>query len=112
MSRHSKEKLLGLSELLISRRQRSIENHLYPFDSKQMYEEQPNRHQKNIGMLQMKMRGIQHPRRVPIPENKWNDAEPPVMKEGRVGLLIGLVWIGPDPYAIIPQPLANSVYIN
>ena len=60
----------------------------------------------------MKMRGIQYPRRISIPKNKWDDAEPPVMKERRVGLLIGFVWIGPNPYAIISQSLANSIYIN
>ena len=63
-------------------------------------------------MFQMKMRGIQDTRGISILKNKWDDAEPSVMKERRVGLLIGLVWIGPNPYAIISQPPANSVYIN
>jgi len=63
-------------------------------------------------MFQMKMRGIQHPRRISISKDKWNDAEPPVMKERRVNLPIRLIWVGPDSDAIISQPPANSIYIN
>ena len=112
MSRESKQKSLRAIELLIAGRQRAVENHLYPFDPKQIDQEQPNRHEKNIRMFQMEMRGIQHARRISISKNKWNDAEPPVMKERRVDLPIRFIWIGPDPYFIISQPPANSVYIN
>ena len=108
----SKEKLLSLSEVLISGRQRSVENHFDPLNMKRAYQQKPYRDQNFVWDFQVKMRSIQHPRRISIAKNQWDDAESSMMKERRVDLLIGLVWIGPDPYSAISQPLANSVDIN
>lgn len=63
-------------------------------------------------MFQMKMSSIEDARPISIAKNKWNDAEPAMMKEPRVDLLIRLVWIGPDFYSSISQPFANAVDIN
>lgn len=63
-------------------------------------------------MFQMEMRSIEDARPISIAKNKWNDAEPAMMKEPGVDLLIRLVWIGPDFYSTISQPVANAVNIN